>query len=137
MIYYLGARFSKISNYALSNFRKNNTLSIKGQYSKPKLGFHTTIVYSHLPFCYQISQLPDIILHTKNVALFNRSLVLTLDKTEWLYAQHNKCLENGATSDFEYCPHITFGEEVTEYKINYPILLSIQISEIFYREWKD
>jgi hypothetical protein len=139
MIYYLGARFSKETNAQLEEWRIASNLAAS---ARPKLGYHTTIIYSRTPFEYTIQ---DLLLsdymespwERNDVQLFGTSLVLKLRGAAWLREQYKKCLLNGATSDYAfYQPHITIAEEISEIPTRMSIRpVQVNITELFYREW--
>jgi hypothetical protein len=139
MIYYLGVRFSKETNTQLEEWRINNNLAAS---ARPKLGYHTTIIYSRTPFKYTIQDLlPSDHMESpwerNDVQLFGTSLVLKLRGAAWLLQQYEKCVLNGATSDYAfYQPHITIAEEISEIPTRMSIRpVQVNITELFYREW--
>jgi hypothetical protein len=139
MIYYLGVRFSKETNTQLEEWRITNNLAAS---VRPKLGYHTTIIYSRMPFKYTIqdplsSDIMESSCERNDVQLFGTSLVLKLRGATWLREQYKNCLLNGATSDYGiYQPHITIAEEISEIPTRMNIRpVQVNITELFYREW--
>jgi 2'-5' RNA ligase len=139
-IYYLGIRFDKKTKNHLSRLRSLNTLN---DFRMPNLNFHTTIAHSIRPFKIELPKLPqNPIGYTIEARLFGESLVAVY-VSDFCQYLHRLTLDGGAKWDHKsFIPHITFAEDIIALNIQdirmaQLIPIPINISEIFYREWKE
>ncbi len=135
MIYYLGVRFTRETDDRLHAWRAANGLAKRAM---PKLGFHSTIAYSHTPFGVAVDLLPSESIGTaKTAAVFGTSLVLTY-RSPWLTSIHRTTRQAGATWDHaRFDPHVTVVEGFDPGDLNLVAHRPVElfVAEIFYREY--